>query len=50
MSNNNVFNVLDVDDSDDETQQTQPKLNKKQNRKKDRFLRETYGDSTGKPE
>ena len=44
----NIFSVLANEDSDDESNTQLAKGNKKQQRKKDKFLRDTYGDSTGK--
>ncbi len=48
----NIFSVLANDDSDEEVANNNGNrpTNKKQKRKQDRFLRETFGDSTGKPD
>ena len=44
----NIFNVLAMEDSDDEVQQVQKKDNKKQQRQKDKVLRQAFGDHVEK--
>lgn len=44
----NIFNVLAMDDSDDENPKQNQRLTKDQRRKKDKVLRQAYGDTVSK--